>query len=85
MTFVTNGLFQHIDTFHVPIVGEEKHLIGLCKAPHLAIGTVVWQPDICQAHQAHGEQLRLPHGAERAPQQERLAFNVVVDQKRDHC
>ena len=37
-----------------------------------------------EAYQAHGQQLQPPRGAERAPQQERLAFNVAVGQNRDH-
>ena len=60
-------------------------MISSSRVAHCAIGTVVWQTDIGEAHQAHGQQLQPPRGAERAPQQERLAFHVVVDQKRDHC
>ena len=33
------SLLQRIDIFHVPIIGEEKHLIGLRKPPHLVKGT----------------------------------------------
>src|SRR5215813_10378335 len=69
VTFITNGLFQRIDSFHVPIIGEEQHLAGLCKAPHLTISTVIWQADIYEAYQAYGQQLQPPRGAERAPQQ----------------
>src|SRR4029453_1820695 len=57
LTFITNGLFQRIDSFHVPIIGEEQHLAGLCKAPHRTISTGIWKADICEAHQAHGKQL----------------------------
>ena len=41
VTFITNGLFQRLETFHVPIIGEEKHLVGLRKSPHLTISTVI--------------------------------------------
>ena len=66
-------------SLHAPIPSQQEHTVGLCKPPDYTIATICWQASSFEGKQTQREEGEPSFGSQRTPEQEGLAFQVVIN------
>src|SRR6516164_1962709 len=66
-------------SLHAPIPSEQEHTVGLGEPPDCTIATIYWQASIFEGEQTQREEGEPSFCSQRTPEQEGLAFQVVIN------
>jgi hypothetical protein len=68
-------------SLHTPIPSQQEHTVGLCKPPDCTIATIYWQASIFEGNQTQSEKSEPSFCSQCTPEQESLAFQVVINKE----